>query len=177
MYLFLAKLSKKTLFNQIELFYKWKAARYPTKAYGDRDTLMRFAFHCNKKDACHVTNEDVENFNAIQSSYYMRTEAERAVRQLVEFSFSKNVDKSCKCANIKCVCGKKLMRKTNSGRKAESIDEILLVKKLKDEGINGRGLSFRDIARIMNRNISLCHRWYHYPMERLPAFPSQKLST
>lgn len=50
--------------------------------------------------------------------------------------------------------------------KKENIPKILKVKELRDKG----HLTFREIARVMQRDVREVHRWYVYDLKKLSTY-------
>jgi len=156
--------------DEIKQFVDWKHKRWPD-AFCNEDVIRTFFKENDIPSWKEITQELIDKFVSEQHTLYYRSVCERTIKQFMAYHNNYALFTESKCDNIIA-----MKRKSNQGRKPVPIN-IFTVKKMRDEGINGRIPSFREIGKIMRRDVSLVHRWYHYPEDRLPKIVKNKLST
>jgi hypothetical protein len=112
----------------------------------------------------------IDIFVSKQMTLYYRTVVASTIRQFITSQHAQVLFTESKCDNILA------MKKKSIRTRVTDPKPILLVKKMRDTlDENGNPTSFRQIGKLLHRNVSLIHRWYHFPDDRLPR--AKKLST
>ena len=148
------KLDKRILDSQIEVFLEW-GRRSNTTSERWREWLELFAIHSIKTDVLDIDQVDIDNFMKIvydKSNHPISlSEARIAITQLTRYYMARTRN-----AKLRMIMG----RPPHIGQ----IELAQKYRKMKDE--KGNPLSFRDIAKLMGKNISLVHRWVRYPLNK-----------
>lgn len=146
------KLDKRILDAQIEVFLAWGARhRSSTSGESARSYLTTFARHTYKTDILDVTQEDVDEFIASEHlPYPHQKERGRSVLDQMRRFYVARVRN-----------GKQRLVSGRAPHISE-IAEVQRLRKMRDE--KGSPLSFRNISKIMGKQLSLVHRWSRYPL-------------
>lgn len=136
--------SKKLLEAQIEVFLEW-GRRNSIASVSYKEWLDLFAVSTGKHDILDITEEDIDLFikkrQDIIRTQYNEQNARKALRAFRKFYMARS---------------KNGREKLREGRPPHT-DEINQAKKYR-----GMGLSFREISKLMSKNVSLVHRWVGY---------------
>ncbi len=147
------KLDKRILDSQIEVFCEWGRRHAGYGGNFGRSYLELFAIHTSKTDILDVTQEDVEIFiNSEHLPYpHQKERARSVIGQMRRFYVAR-----VRNGRQRLVGGRPPA--------ISAIGEVQRLRNMKDE--KGNKLSFRNIAKIMGKQLSLVHRWSKYPLPK-----------
>lgn len=154
----LKKILQRRLRQQIEAFIVWNKKFTSSAHITHKEVLTKFMNKTEFRHALEIKPEHINEYCKTQRTRYAEIYTRRSLEMFVLFSTRLII----RPENAKL----KLLMKHSGGRKLE-IDRIKQVKKLRREGINGTIPSFPSISRMLKINVSLAHRWAHYPDELL----------
>lgn len=137
--------NKKLLEKQIDVFIEW-ATRHGVGSTDYTEWLYEFKIFTDKVDVCDVRDEDVESFmnhiyNKTNGAFRLR-QAKIAIQSFTRFYSAR---------------GKNGIRRNVMGR-PRNISQIEKAKKYRKQG-----LSYRDIGKLLQSDVSQVHRWIKYP--------------
>jgi hypothetical protein len=155
---FVKKLMQRKLAKQIDDFVEWNKKFTSTAYYIHHVTLYEFMQATSHRDAHFITPEHINEYCNSLNTKYQYLKAKRTLEMFI--LYHKRLIIRPQNATLR-----KLM-KHSGGRRLE-IERIRQVKRLRQEGINGTIPSFPSIARMLKINVSLAHRWAHYPDDKL----------
>lgn len=134
---------------QIEVFISW-GLRNKRICPSAKEWLIQLGKYTKKKDVYDITDQDVEDFKQMvydtTISNYALIRADRAVNSFRRYYMTRT---------------KPTIEKRGKGRPPK-VDKILKVQEYRKKGI-----TFRDIATLLDANVSLVHRWAKYRLDQV----------
>lgn len=163
---------------QLNSFFEWKAAFCPD-VLEHKERLTLFVKTMKVEDACDIQHEQVTSYlNNLKSKHtaYVVMSHMKTIRSFLNYSYRRGY----RCINPKLIRIKEngdIMVLKNVGENARmvlpnmqkplgrpaNVEYIEKVKLLKDQA----KLSFRQIAKAINKDVSQVYVWYTYPMDKL----------
>lgn len=166
-----AKMLIRPLDLQIEEFLEWKKKR--TVVSMDAEILEMFSDFIKKKRLQDVTPEDIDDFKKhiyvkVQTDYFYRATL-KSLRCLFRYHLARKLPCIVPLKileNGDTVWGMNPMPVKKVGRPRD-FESIKLVKQLRQNGEDGKPMTFKDISTKLRRNVSLIHRWAKFDLPKV----------
>lgn len=144
----MTRLDQRILQSQVDVFVEW-GRRYNISSSDHRRWLEIFLQNTDKTDILDVTEEDRNHFlEIVKTKTYSQHDYNTA---------RKAIDSLMRYYSARTKNGK---RRDTRGRPPH-IGNIKRVQTYRK-----KGLTFRDISKLVDRPVSLVHRWAKYPLNR-----------
>jgi hypothetical protein len=156
LYVFLDNLKRPELHQEIDTFLTYKS-QFMESTSTHEHWLNLFIQHTKAKSFRHVLRQEVEDFVRLQNAGYGQVQSRKTIDMLMRYHHIK----------LEGYSTYDIMREMSETKKLgrpPHYDKIRIVKRLRDQGVNGHKLSFRAIAKRMRKSVSMIHDWYKYPI-------------
>lgn len=144
------RLGERILESQIDVFCEWGRRYNILSHYRTREWLELFALHSTKTDILDVNDDDIDEYLKVIYSKYQnqiwRADARTSITLMRRYYAART---------------KNGLAKIGRGRPPH-ISQIEQAQKYRK-----MGLKYHDISKLMNRGVSLIHRWVKYPLPKV----------
>lgn len=163
---YIPKFERKPLYHQIDEYIEWKS-QFSFSASEEQKYLYHFAEKCNKEKVQYMSLNDIEEYrrylldsNTCRTPFGLESHI-KALRCFFRyFKMRKYITFSPSLITADGVLIKEQESEENIKKRGRPLDieTIKLVKKLR----NRHRLSFRAIATVLEKDVSMVHKWYKY---------------